>query len=114
MSDIIYSPIIDPLQGDRSEMERFVRIIFKHATTGFISHRAFKHKVQDGEKSEFGRYLELGNDGLKHWVWPATPITNREAVIEIAMLMVGLCANASVGVVYAPPVVTLAKSWSAK
>ena len=87
-SDLKIQEILRP---DRQEIDRFVRAIFKHATIGFISHRAFTHEKPS---NKFGRSLEKGDDGKKHYVWPSTPVTDLDAVINMAVKMADLCANA--------------------
>jgi hypothetical protein len=117
-------PSDQKFQADRDQIALFVRTIFKHATSGKISLRAFTH---DKPSEKWGRVLARGDDWKDHWQWPWCSVSDRDPkdrssvddltkVIDAAARMAERCANAGVpaGVVFAPPCATLNSPWSAK
>jgi hypothetical protein len=98
------------LQADRRKIERFVRSIFKNATYGYISFRAF---TQGSVGEPRGRSLGVGKDGKRQFVWPSAPIKDVDRVIKTATDMATWCATDDDRVVFAPPVCTLISPASA-
>jgi hypothetical protein len=98
------------LQADRRQIERCVRSIFKNATYGYISFRAF---TQGSGSEPRGRSLGVGKDGKRQFVWPSAPIQDVDRVIKTATDMATWCATDDDRVVFAPPVCTLTNPASA-
>jgi len=112
--DILFSPV-GGLRADRGEIEKFVKTIFKHAQTGFVSLRCFTHKTATEKGQPTGGQL-VKQAGEKHYIWPIAPVGDTEGLIAHAAEAAEWCANdpRECGVVFAPPLCTLTSRWGAK